>query len=215
MAKFDPKLLPPVPDFSREMTLWERGLLFVGGVDEVGRGALAGPVAAGVVVFPADVALIGKLEGLRDSKKTPANERELWALRVLDLAVGFGVGFAWSNEIDVIGIVPATRLAMMRALELIHFVPQHLLIDYLTLPEYPVPQSALVKGDEISVSIAAASILAKVARDIHMCDLDGVYPNYGFANNKGYGTLSHREAINECGFCPIHRNSFGMFEKDI
>lgn len=215
MAKFDPELLPPAPDFSQEKILWECGLLFVGGVDEVGRGALAGPVAAGVVVFPADATLATQLDGLRDSKKTPPKKREEWALRVIDLAAGYGVGYAWPDEIDAIGIVPATRLAMMRALELFTIFPEHLLIDYITLPDCPVPQSPLVKGDEISLSIAAASILAKVARDIYMCDLDGVYPGYGFANNKGYGTLSHREAISDLGFCPIHRKSFGIGDEDI
>ena len=213
IKKFDTQLLPPSPDFNQEMRLWDGGLTSVAGVDEAGRGALAGPVVAGAIFFPPDPTLAHQLKGLRDSKKTLPKQRDEWALRIIDLAAGYGIGFAWPDEIDAFGIVSATRLAMMRALELFSIPPQHLLIDYLALPDCSVAQSSLVKGDEISLSIAAASILAKVGRDIYMCDMDGIYPGYRFASNKGYGTLYHREAISHLGLCPIHRKSFEIRSK--
>lgn len=213
IKKFDTQLLPPSPDFNQEMRLWYGGLTSVAGVDEAGRGALAGPVVAGAIVFPSDPTLAHQLKGLRDSKKTLPKQRDEWALRIIDLAEGYGIGFAWPDEIDAIGIVPATRLAMMRALELFSIPPQHLLIDYLALPDCSVVQTSLVKGDEISISIAAASILAKVGRDIYMSDMDGIFSGYGFASNKGYGTMSHREAISHLGFCPIHRKTFEIRSK--
>jgi ribonuclease HII len=206
--KFDRSLLPDAPDLSFEIVLWNSGLQFVAGVDEAGRGALAGPVAAAAVIFPCEATIAHSLVGVRDSKEMSPAERELWAGRLHHLSLAWGVGFASHQEIDAEGILPATRLAMMRALEQLSPSPQHLLADYLELPECSLPQSALVKGDARSLSIAAASILAKTARDEWMRQQDVLFPGYGFAAHKGYGTTAHRNAIARLGLCPIHRRSF-------
>ena len=139
--------------------------------------------------------------------------RQHWAARLNNLALDSAVGFATNGEIDQLGIVPATRLAIQRALEQIKLPIQHLLVDYLKLPDSQIPYTALVKGDARSLSIAAASILAKTARDAHMCDLDRQFPGYGLALHKGYGTLMHRQAIIRLGRSMVHRISFN-FEKN-
>lgn len=204
----------PAPDFGFEIELWSNGVKYVAGVDEAGRGALAGPVAAAALIFPPDPALSRSLEGVRDSKQMTPAGRETWAERLRDLALDRGIGFSSHREIDELGIVPATCLAVYRALESLHTTPQHLLVDYLDLPGCRVPQTPLVKGDCRSLSIAAASILAKTARDALLRQLDLEYPGYGFASHKGYGTLAHRAAIQKLGPCPIHRMSFkGLSEK--
>ncbi len=208
--KFDRSLLPPAPDLGFEIDLWESGIRLVAGIDEAGRGALAGPVAAAAVILPVDGGLCEVLKGVRDSKEMSPAARETWAERLRQLASGFGVGFASHEEIDELGIVPATRLAVRRALEALPVQPQHLLVDYLPLPEIAIPQTNLVKGDARSLSIAAASILAKTARDAVMRSLDGEYPGYGFAQHKGYGTAAHRRALAAKGLCPIHRRSFQL-----
>ena len=206
--KFDRSLIPPAPDFAFEGVQWARGLQYVAGVDEAGRGALAGPVAAAALIFPPDEDLIPGLQGVRDSKQMTPRAREDWAERLPGIALACGVGFASPGEIDDLGIVPATRLAMARALDNLSLSPQYLLIDYVELPEYEISQEPLVKGDARSMSISAASILAKTARDTCMRDLDAVYPGYGFIKNKGYGTVAHREALVRLGPCPIHRKTF-------
>jgi ribonuclease HII len=208
--KFDRSLLPPAPNFHYESLLWEQGLTAVAGVDEAGRGALAGPVAAAAVVFPADAELCQTLEGVRDSKVMSPAQREDWAARLPDIARGCAVGFASRQEIDDLGILPATCLAARRAVADLVPVPQHLLIDYIELPDSQIPQTALVKGDARSLSIAAASILAKVARDQYMRELDDLYPGYHFARHKGYGTADHRRALAEFGPSPVHRRSFRL-----
>ena len=179
-------------------------------MDEAGRGALAGPVCVGAVILPDDNPhLLRILSGVRDSKQLTSRQRDQLAPRIKEIACAWGIGFASADEIDVLGIVPATRLAAGRALEAISFFPDFLLTDFrLELPELAVSQTALVKGDQRSLSIASASILAKTARDELMIGLDSQYPQYGFARHKGYGTLLHRKMIAQMGFSPSHRKTF-------
>jgi len=183
---------------------------WIAGLDEAGRGALAGPVSAAAVILPADPGILPALYGVRDSKQMTPAQRQFWAERLHDQALCYAVGFASHVEIDICGILVATRLALRRALSQLSISPQHLLLDFLDLPGLFVPQTSLVKGDRRSLSIAAASVLAKTARDELMCRLDGQYPGYGFAINKGYGTLAHRRALQALGPCPVHRASFHL-----
>ena len=208
--KFDRSLVPPFPDLSYEMTLWRKGIQLIAGVDEAGRGALAGPVAAGVVIMPIDPELTVHLSGVRDSKQMTPAARELWAERLRSMACGCAVGYATNQEIDALGIVPATHLAIQRALEALPRQPQHLLVDYLELPNTSISQTSLVQGDRRSLSIAAASILAKTGRDALLRRLDLEFPGYGFAQHKGYGTLAHRRALVQLGPSPAHRLSFAF-----
>ena len=205
---FDPAEIPTTPDLRFESTLWAEGFAYIAGLDEAGRGAWAGPVAAGAVILPPDPEIQRQLSQVRDSKQMRPAERTYWAEIIKDQALAWGVGFATHLEIDAWGIVPATRQAMKRALEALAPVPEHLLIDALRLPEIALPQTALIKGDARSLSIAAASVLAKTARDAVMVQLDEQYPAYGFARHKGYGTAAHQSALERCGPCPIHRLSF-------
>jgi len=199
------------PDLHFERRLWRSGIKHIIGLDEAGRGALAGPVAVGAVSLPDRPQLKRKLSGVRDSKLLTPDEREHLAPRIREIAVTWGVGFASSEEIDWLGIVPATRLAALRALENLSVTPDFLLTDFrLELPELDLPQTAIVKGDRLCLSIAAASILAKTARDALMRQLDAQYSFYGLANHKGYATLKHRRAILEMGFSPIHRKTFAV-----
>jgi ribonuclease HII len=208
-VKFDSALIPERPDLSFELALWREGCRFVAGVDEAGRGAIAGPVAAGAVVLPDNIpGLFDQLHGVRDSKVMTAQEREKWALRIKAIAVSWGVGFASHEEIDAVGIAPATRLAVSRALEKLNCPVEYILVDYIKLPEIKIPQTPLVKGDARSLSIAAASILAKTARDALMVEMDEEFPGYAFASNKGYGTEAHRKAIDNRGPCEQHRRTF-------
>lgn len=207
--KFNPDLLPERPNLAFESDLWGQGIALVAGVDEAGRGALAGPVAASAVVLPpGQDDLMALLSGVRDSKVMTPTAREAWAEVIKTVARAWGVGMAGPDEIDRLGIVPATCLAAARALEYLGVSPEHLLVDYLTLPNVSVPQTPLVKGDGRALSIAAASILAKTARDALLVDLDHTYPGYGFASNKGYATRAHRQAILALGPCAVHRRSF-------
>ncbi|MDW7755058.1 MAG: ribonuclease HII [Brevefilum sp.] len=207
--KFDLSSLPDHPDLSFENKLWGEGLRFVAGVDEAGRGTLAGPVAAGAVVLPCDLPdLANLLEGVNDSKVMTPAEREAKAEIIRAVAFRWGVGFATSAEIDRIGILPATCLAVSRAILELKLELEHVLVDYLRLPDLDVPQTPLVKGDARCLSIAAASILAKTARDAVLVEMDGTYPGYHFASNKGYGTLAHRQAIANLGPCDQHRKTF-------
>ncbi|MBA4380477.1 MAG: ribonuclease HII [Anaerolinea sp.] len=208
--KIDPASLPEFPHLRYERSLWKKGLSWVGGIDEAGRGALAGPVAAAVVILPPDASLSRTLRGVRDSKQMTPLQRESWAPRIQKIALAWGVGFASNGEIDKSGILPATRLAAMRALESLSRLPDFLITDFLNLPECPLPQTALVKGDRRSLTVAAASVLAKTARDALMREFDGEYPGYGYARHKGYGTPQHRAALRKLGICAIHRNSFAI-----
>ncbi len=197
------------PDLSHEKKLWH-SWQYVAGLDEAGRGALAGPVCVGAVILPHDAPfLLRTLGGVRDSKQLTTRKRGQFAPRIKQVARAWGIGFAVSDEIDALGIVPATRLAASRALEAMPILPDFLLTDFrLELPELDLPQAALVKGDQRSLSIASASILAKTARDDLMIGLDAQYPQYGFARHKGYGSLAHRMAIAKLGFSPVHRKTF-------
>jgi len=197
------------PDLSFEKKLW-LAYKYVAGLDEAGRGALAGPVCVGAVILPAaNPLLMRTLNGVRDSKQLTPRKRDQLAPRIKEIVRAWGIGFASADEIDALGIVPATRLAASRALETMLLFPDFLLTDFrLELPELDVPQTALVKGDQRSLSIASASILAKTARDELMIKLDAQYPQYGLARHKGYGTLVHRRMIAKLGFSPIHRKSF-------
>ena len=207
--KFNPDDLPPAPNLEFEHEYWRRGCQFIAGIDEAGRGALAGPVFAAAVILPsARVDLLPSLAGVDDSKKLTVAQREQWAVRIPHIAVSCAVASASAEEIDRMGILPATRLAAQRAIQTLSINPDHLLLDYILLPALPLPQTPLVKGDARSLSIAAASILAKTARDAHLCVLDKTYPGYGFAAHKGYGTSKHLAALEKLGPTPIHRRNF-------
>jgi ribonuclease HII len=200
--------LPASPNLAFEQDLWLAELAFVAGLDEAGRGAWAGPVAAGAVILPVDEHILEQLKGVRDSKEMTPRQREYWAEQIRLYVCAWGIGFASHAEIDEYGILPATRLAMCRALEQLCVQPQHLLIDALRLPQINLPQSAIIKGDQRSLSIAAASVLAKTARDQWMRQIDSEYAEYGFAIHKGYGTRRHQAALGALGPCAIHRRSF-------
>jgi ribonuclease HII len=208
MAKFDRSLLPEAPGLSEEQALWQTGVVRIGGIDEAGRGAWAGPVVAAVVILPPNEGLSQELHGVRDSKEMTPSQRQTWAEIIKLVAAAWAVGLASHAEVDRSGILPATRLAARRALEQLSDQPEYLLIDYLVLPEIRLPQLALVKGDARVLSIACASVLAKTARDALMVEMDAVYPGYGFARHKGYGTRLHQEALHSLGPSPIHRLSF-------
>lgn len=206
-ARLDASLIPSSPDFSFETSLWKNDCQYVAGVDEAGRGALAGPVVAAVVVFRAYIPL-KDLDGVRDSKEMTPSMRGQWAEKLRELALAWGVGLATSQEIDDLGIIPSTRTAAQRAIEALQITPGHILLDYLFLPDSPIPQTSLIKGDARSMSIAAASVIAKTTRDALLEDLDAQYPGYGFGKHKGYGTAAHRAAIARLGPSPIHRLSY-------
>lgn len=206
--RIDPDLVPENPQISFELALWTAGLPAVAGIDEAGRGCLAGPVTAAAVILPGTEKILDDLAGVRDSKLLNPVERETLRGRIESCAQAWGIGWASNAEIDRFGIVPATRLAAWRALDQLAVLPDHLLVDYLVLPDIEIPQTRLVKGDMRSLSIAAASILAKTHRDSWMIETDRKYPFYGFLRNKGYGTAPHREALRVHGPCPLHRLSF-------
>jgi ribonuclease HII len=201
------------PDLTHESNLWPY-YKTIAGLDEAGRGALAGPVAVGAVILPRNRAtLLDTLAGVRDSKQMTPLERETLAPRIRETALTWSVAFASAEEIDALGIVPATRLAALRALQILSIRPKYLLTDFrLELPQLDLPQTALVKGDALCLSIAAASVLAKTARDELMCDLDSEYQGYGLRKHKGYGTMAHRLAMKRMGFSPIHRKTFQVKE---
>lgn len=215
MRHFDPSEIPLLPDLRFESELWKAGCTRVAGLDEAGRGAWAGPVSAGAVILPADPEIAARLNKVRDSKQMTPAERAFWVVEIKANAAAWGVGFASHQEIDQLGIVPATRLAMIRALENLGAFPDHLLIDALHLPQINLPQTSLIKGDARSLSIAAASILAKTARDGLMCQLDEQYPEYGFARHKGYGTAIHQAALQRIGPCAVHRFSFAPIKQKL
>lgn len=179
-------------------------------MDEAGRGAWAGPVFAAAVILPVVPFLLQSLKGVRDSKLMTPKAREEWAPRIKETAKSWGIGYASAKEIDSLGILPATKLAVSRALENLVPGPDYLLTDYLVFQENENPQTALIKGDRISLTIASASILAKTARDAVMVNLDEHYPGYSFSHNKGYGTSAHQAAIHRIGLCEIHRKSFSI-----
>lgn len=176
------------------------------GVDEAGRGPMAGPVIAAAVVLYPEFAAVWWSE-LRDSKALTARQRDRLASSLRDSA-GYGIGRAGNDEIDKEGLVPATQRAMQRALEALPSRPDLVLVDAVTLPDVAEEQHAIIHGDALCISIAAASILAKVERDEIMYEYDEQYPDYGFAHNRGYCTKEHLRALEEHGPCPVHRRSF-------
>lgn len=204
------------PDLSFERRLWKSGIQYIAGLDEAGRGALAGPVAVGAVILPGSTSarLRAALQGVRDSKQMTPREREEAAPHIRAAALAWAVGFASAAEIDTDGIVAATRLAALRAIEGLSIFPHYLLTDFrLELPELDLPQTALVKGDARCLSIAAASVLAKTARDALMREMDLQVPGYGLGRHKGYGTAEHVLALQCKGYSPIHRKSFSLKSK--
>lgn len=198
------------PDTFFETELWQSGIKYIAGLDEAGRGALAGPVAVGAVILPNDKTLLSStLGGARDSKQMTPRQRERLAISIKEVALNWSVGFATANEIDLQGIVRATRLAAIRALHQFSLTPQYLLTDFrLELPQLDISQTSLVKGDARCLSIACASILAKTERDALMRELGLRYPRYGLGKHKGYGTQAHRSAVKRWGHTSIHRKSF-------
>lgn len=200
----------PIPTCKFEKSFWSRGLSYVAGIDEVGRGAWAGPVLAGAVILPPELSRSARRElaGARDSKLLSPAQRQALCGPICQVALAHATGLATRAEIDEMGIVPATRLAMQRAVQSLGVAPQALLIDALRLPFFELPQNAIIRGDQLSLSIACASILAKVTRDQMMVELDGRVPGYHFARHKGYGTAEHRAALEELGVSAEHRVSF-------
>ena len=186
-----------------EKEIYAQGFQVIAGIDEVGRGPLAGPVVAAAVILPKGC----KIKHLNDSKKIPKSKHEAIYHEVLEQAVAVGIGIKDAQVIDQVNIYEATKLAMLEALCKLEPQPQQLLIDAMKL-DTPIPQQSIIKGDANSLSIAAASIVAKVTRDRLMSDFDQTYPGYGFAKNAGYGTSEHLEGLNSLGITPIHRRSF-------
>ena len=203
-----PIVLPIKPNLFFEKQLWGEGFRVIAGLDEAGRGAWAGPVYAAAVALPNDDHVFRVLDGVRDSKQMTARQRARYEGCIKSVSIAWGVGSASEGEIDQLGIVPATCLAMQRAIDELVYPPNHLLIDYISMRDCACPQLSLPKGDCRSLSIAAASVLAKTARDAFMIAQDANYPGYGFARHKGYGTALHRAALKELGPTPFHRKSF-------
>lgn len=197
------------PSLVYEQRYWASGYRLVAGLDEAGRGALAGPVVAAAIILSPDgrhEALLAA--GVRDSKQlTPQRRERLFGL-ICQQAEAWAVGLVAASEIDRLGIVPATQQAMALALQRLPLPPEALLIDCMYLPEQALPQQPIVHGDQLSLSIAAASILAKVTRDRMLISYESAYPGYGFARHKGYGTAAHRAALAQLGPCALHRCSF-------
>jgi ribonuclease HII len=198
-----------LPDLTQELALRAAGYRRIAGIDEVGRGAWAGPVCAAAVVLPLDrTDLADALSGVRDSKQLSPARREALLPLIQEIAEMASVGWASPAEVDTLGIAAATRQAMARAVAELNGQADALLIDYVRLPEVALPQRAFPKADARCLSVAAASIVAKVARDRLMAALDGDWPGYGFARHKGYGTRAHRRALERLGPSPVHRMSW-------
>ena len=186
-----------------EKELYAQGIQLIAGVDEVGRGPLAGPVVAAAVILPENC----KIPGLNDSKKIPKSKHQAIYQAVLDQALSVGIGVKDNRVIDQVNIYEATKLAMLEAIQELDQQPQHLLIDAMKL-DLPISQTSIIKGDANSLSIAAASVVAKVTRDQMMAAYDQEYPGYDFGQNAGYGTTKHLEGLEKHGVTPIHRRSF-------
>lgn len=217
ISSLPPTRIPRAPTLTFEKDLWSKGFAHVAGVDEVGRGAWAGPVFAAAVILPHDRASRARaaLRGVNDSKKLTVAQRDIMRERIQTTALAWATGCASNGEIDALGIVPATRLAMMRAVTALRVAPDALLIDAVTLPDLLLPQHVFNFADSISLSVAAASILAKTARDAAMRRLDETAPGYGFATHKGYGTHAHAQALAEHGPCWAHRCSFAPIQQSL
>jgi ribonuclease HII len=195
------------PNMREENALIRQGHALVAGIDEAGRGAWAGPVAAAAVILPHGAMRRSALRDVRDSKLLTPAQRDALFDKIRCAAVAVGVGMASHAEIDALGIVPATRAAMKRAIESLPLTPNALVIDAVRL-DVRLPQRVLFHADALCLSVAAASIIAKVTRDRLMAELDAEYPGYGFARHKGYGTAIHQQALAQLGPCAIHRATF-------
>jgi ribonuclease HII len=194
-----------IPGLQEERRLWRAGLGNVAGIDEAGRGAWAGPVVAAAVILPHRTSLARQV---RDSKLLSPAQREALYPAICEKAIAWGVGQASHTEIDALGIAPATRLAMVRAVQALPLAPDALLIDAVRLPDLPVHQRVLYHADTLCSTVAAASILAKVTRDRLMVELDAEYPGYMLAQHKGYGTKAHQQALASLGVSAIHRRTY-------
>ena len=196
-----------MPSFAEEEMLEAQGYQRIAGIDEAGRGALAGPVVAAAVILPCHIDTPW-LNQVNDSKQLSLAKRELLFHHIHEVAISIGIGIVPHYVIDAQGLVKATRLAMKLAIDQLSPPPQSLLIDYMHLPEVKLPQKGIANGDSLCFSIACASIIAKVARDQLMVAFDSIYPGYGLAQHKGYGTRQHLACLSKLGPCPIHRQSF-------
>ena len=196
-----------IPSFAEEKRLEAQGYQLIAGIDEVGRGALAGPVVAAAVILPCHTDAPW-LNQVKDSKQLSPARREFLFHHIHEIAIAIGIGMAPQEVIDTQGIIKATRLAMKLAIDQLSPPPQYLLIDYMPLPEVKLPQRGIKNGDKLCFSIACASIMAKVARDGLMVELDRIYPGYGLSRHKGYGTREHLSCLRQLGPSPIHRQSF-------
>ena len=203
-GKREKNLRTPQEWFRYEGEAREQGYTAVCGVDEAGRGPLARPVCAAAVILPAGLVI----EGVNDSKKLSEKKREELFPVICEKALAYGIGWADEREIDEINILQATYRAMKRAVESLPLTADYALIDGNRMPPLAIPGTTIVKGDALSMSIAAASILAKVSRDRVMVQFSREYPQYGFEQHKGYGTAAHVQALREYGPCPLHRQSF-------
>lgn len=199
----------PRPTTDAERAAHRSGHTRIAGVDEVGRGPLAGPVVAAAVVLPHPLPRVLRTAGIRDSKQLSVRTRERLAPLIRRHAVGVGVGAASVEEVDALNVLEATKLAMARAVAELAPVPDLLLVDALDLPQTGIPWRPIVHGDALCLSIAAASIVAKVFRDALMVEMDGRHPGYGFARHKGYGTAEHVASLARLGPTPEHRRTFG------
>ncbi|MFC1980405.1 ribonuclease HII [Chloroflexota bacterium] len=196
-----------IPSFIEEKKLEAQGYRLIAGIDEVGRGALAGPVTAAAVILPSHIR-VSWLKRVNDSKLLSPRERGYLFNYIQEAAISIGIGMVPPEVIDGQGIIKATRLAMKLAIDQLSPSPESLLIDYMHLPEVTLPQRGIKNGDRLCLSIACASIMAKVARDQLMVELDMSYPGYGLAQHKGYGTEKHLSCLHRLGPSPIHRRSF-------
>ena len=188
-----------------EKEFFDKGIKYIAGIDEAGRGPLAGPVVVSSVILPAD----SMIEGVNDSKKVSENKREKLYDIITNEAISYGVGIIYPEEIDEINILQATKKGLTMAIKQMEIKPNIIMVDALTkIDTLGIPYKSIIKGDAKCYSISAASIIAKVTRDRIMREWDKVYPQYGFASHKGYGTAKHIAAIKEYGLCPIHRRSF-------
>ncbi len=202
---------PPLDTLKYEKNACNNGYMFVAGIDEAGRGPLAGPVTAAAVILP--VGLL--ISGVDDSKKLTADRRERLFEIIMSQALSVGVGNIGPAEIDQINILQATRRAMQAAVQQLSPQPDYLLIDGISTIDSVIPQKTIKKGDSLSISIAAASIIAKVTRDRFMIEMDSKYPGYGFAGHKGYGSAAHLDVIRRIGPSPIHRLTFGGVKEHV
>lgn len=198
-----------IPTFREERELLARGFTVVAGVDEAGCGCWAGPVYAAAVILPFD----SRIGLVRDSKTLSLDQRERVVVRIKEEAAAWAVGWASHEEVDALNIRGAGALAMRRAIESLPMQPQFVLSDAFKIPGLTIPMKAIIRGDATVKSIAAASVVAKVARDIRMHELDKEFPGYGFAEHKGYGTKAHQEALAKLGPSPIHRMSYAPLKK--